>query len=381
MVMETSKILLMPYNAVLLLSLLVIASPFLIPANYLAYAHTFSSSESAEFMSLVDRIRAETQLVTLNLENNNVALAQTHAQRAAVLPDNLTLSEIRERNTRIADSLENGLAQLEANVTSLTSGSQEQIPPDTIQAINESVMSLNDTLSEAVTVRVESDQQNNATMWALVLADLVNTVLADYGNATGAPFDLTDVSNLAGMEGMQMNHTNNNMTMMMDEGHTQTSANSSGNDVMSMERNSTAVSSMMSNMTTSNIVEEAAYQSAQYVLSNTILRLFTETLKPLSLNTDEIPSESDNATSDDNATVMTQEEEQQQQTSTGNLTSNIDKLEAGLILLRDNIENKATPTEVMTTAHLQIHPLLMQMYGLTTVPQEGEQHSQHTTVS
>jgi len=31
-------------------------------------------------------------------------------------------------------------------------------------------MSLNDTLAEAVTVRVESDQQNNATMWALVLA-------------------------------------------------------------------------------------------------------------------------------------------------------------------------------------------------------------------
>jgi hypothetical protein len=271
------------------------------------------------------------------------------------------------------------LEQLEANVTSLTSGSQEQIPPDTIQAINESVMSLNDTLSEAVTVRVESDQQNNATMWALVLADLVNTVLADYGNATGAPFDLTDVSNLAGMEGMQMNHTNNNMTMMMDEEHTQMSANSSGNDVMSMERNSTTVSSM-SNMTTTNIVEEAAYQSAQYVSSNTILRLFNETLKPFSLNTDEIPSESGNSTSDDNATVMTQEE-QQQQTSIGNLTSNIDKLEAGLMLLRDDIANKATPTEVMTTAHLQIHPLLMQMYGLTTVPQEVEQHSQHTTVS
>ena len=373
--METSKILRMPYKAVLLLALLVIASPFLIPANYLVYAHTFSSSESAEFLSLVDRIRAETQLVALNLENNNVTLAQTHAQRAAVLPDNLTLSEIRERNTRIADSLENGLEQLEANVTSLTSGSQQQIPPDTIQDINESVMSLNDILAEAVTVRVESDQQNNATMWALVLADLVNAALSDYGNATGAPFDLTDVSNLAGMEGMQMNHTNNNMTMMMDEEQTQMSANSSGDDIMSMERNSNATTSSMSNMTTTIIVDEAAYQSAQYVSSNTILRLFNETLKPLTQSINEASGETGNATSTDNVTAMPQE---QQQTSAGNSTSNIDKLEAALMLLSGNIENNATPTEVMTTAHLQIHPLLMQMYGLTTVPQEGEVHSQHT---
>ena len=68
--------------------------------------------------------------------------------------------------------------------------------------------------SEAVTVRVESDQQDNATMWALVLADLVNTVLSDYGNATGASFDLTEMSNIAGMGGMQMDNSDN-MTMMM----------------------------------------------------------------------------------------------------------------------------------------------------------------------
>ena len=107
----------------------------------------------------------------MNLENSNVTLAQAYAQKAAALPDNIIISEIMERNNRIADSLVTGLRNLEANVTSLTSDSQEQIPQEgTIQEINDSVMSLNDTLAEAVTVRVESDQQNNATMWALVLA-------------------------------------------------------------------------------------------------------------------------------------------------------------------------------------------------------------------
>ena len=45
-------------------------------------------------------------------------------------------------------------------------------------------------------------------------ADLVNTVLSDYGNATGASFDLTEMSNLAGMGGMQTDNSDN-MTMMM----------------------------------------------------------------------------------------------------------------------------------------------------------------------
>jgi hypothetical protein len=145
---------------------------------------------------------------------------------------------------------------------------------------------------------------------------------------------------------------------------------------MAMQANSSSsASSSTSNMTTTttattNVVDEAAYQSAQYLSNSTILQLFTEPLKPLTLSANEISSsESGNATtSTDSTAVMSQEE--QSQTSTGNLTSSsIDELEARLMLLRDNIANKATPMEVMSTAHLQIHPLLMQMYGLTMAPQ------------
>jgi hypothetical protein len=179
------------------------------------------------------------------------------------------------------------------------------------------------------------------------------------------------------MQSMQMGHTNSNMTMMMDAEQMQMSANSSGDGNMSMDGNSS--SSSMNNNTTTNIVDEAAYQSAQFVSNSTILQLFAERLKPLTLSTNQTSSnETGNATSSNNATLMTQEEGQQQQTSAGNLTSNIDELEAHLMLLRDNIENKASPIEVMTTAHIQIHPLLMQMYGLTIAPQEGGEHSEHS---
>ncbi len=154
----------MLYNAAfVLLALSVIAGSLLIPSNYLAYAHTFSTSESADYLSLVEQIRAETALVSMNLENNNVTLAQAHAEKASSLLNNSTLDEIREVNTRIADSLETGLEQLEGNVTSLTSTPQGQIPQDRIQSVNETVMTLNDLLAESVTVRIESEQRNNAT--------------------------------------------------------------------------------------------------------------------------------------------------------------------------------------------------------------------------
>ena len=356
-------------GVVFFLAMLALASLFLFPATNLAYAHTFSTSESAEFLSLVEQIRAETALVTLNLQSNNATLAQAHAQKVVTLPDNLTITEIRERNNRIADSLVAGLEQLEQNVTSLAAEQQEPISQDRIEIINQSVTSLNDVLAEAVTVRVESDQQDNATMWASVLADLVNVVLSDYGNATGASFDLTEMANLAGMEGMEMDQGNNMTMMMTTDESMQMSDNSSGDNMTTMGTN---FNSSSSNMTTT-IVDEAAYQSAQYLANNTLLQLFSDTLKPLTISTNETTADSDT-----NTTAMTQEG-QETSSPSNNVTSNIDELEAGLMQLRDAIDGKANPYEVMIAAHVKVHPLLMQIYGLTIENQEGEEeHTDHT---
>jgi hypothetical protein len=310
-------------------------------------------------------------LVTLNLQSNNVTLAQAHAQKAATLPDNLTITEIRERNNRIADSLVAGLEQLEQNLTSLAAEPQEPIPQDRIEIMNQSVASLNDVLAEAVTVRVESDQQDNATMWASVLADLVNVVLSDYGNATGASFDLTEMSNLAGMGGMEMDQ-GNNMTMIMTTDETMQMSGNNNSSGDSMTTMGTNFNSSTSNMTTT-IFDEAAYQSAQYLASNTLLQLFSDTLKPLTISTNETTADSNTT----NTSAITQEG-QETSPPTNNVTSNIDELEADLMQLRDAINGKANPYEVMIAAHVKVHPLLIQIYGLTIENQEGEEeHTDH----
>lgn len=185
---------------------------------------------------------------------------------------------------------------------------------------------------------------------------MVNVVLSDYGKATGASFDLTDMSNLAGMEGMEMEHSSN-MTTMMNADQMQMSSNSrnSGNNTMTMTANATT---QISNITTT-IVDASAYQSAQYLTNNSILELYNDTLKPLTLSTN------DTMVDNNSATTITQEEQSSSTPSDNNMTSNINKLEAALLQLRDEINSKATPNEVMMTAHMNIHLLIMQIYGLT----------------
>jgi hypothetical protein len=335
----------MPYRFGYVLLFFLVGS-FMFPVSHLAYAHTFSTSESAEFLSLTDQVRAETALVIMNLENNNATLAQAHAEKASSLLDNNTLDEIWEVNTRIADSLETGLEQLEGNVTSLASGmqAQQQVPQDRIQTINNTVTSLNDILAEAVSVRVESEQLNNATTWAMVLADLINTLLSNYGNATGAAFDLTDMANLAETE---------------EDPRT---AN------VGVDNNTTQVNAAPSNATANTIiVDEASYQTAQYLANNTILQLFNDMLKPLTTT-----SAGTNDTTD-GATAQQQLDNDTLSTSANNATAGIEELEMSLLQLRDYVNSKASPREVMTIPHLEIHPMLMQLYDLALEDEEGEQ--------
>jgi hypothetical protein len=65
----------------------------------------------------------------VNLQNNNVTLAQSHAEKVPDLLTNSTLDEIWEVNTRIASGLESDLEELERNITSLASSTpQGQLP-------------------------------------------------------------------------------------------------------------------------------------------------------------------------------------------------------------------------------------------------------------
>jgi hypothetical protein len=101
-----------------------------------------------------------------------------------------------------------------------------------------------------------------------------------------------------------------------------------------------------------------------------MLQVFYDKLKPLTAT-----SASANGTTgnniDNGATVQQQLDNDTLSTSDNNATAGIEELEKSLLQLRDYVNSKASPTEVMTIPHLEIHPMLIQLYGL--IPEDEEE--------
>lgn len=134
-----------------------------------AYAHKYTNDESASFLALIEQIQAEIDFIESNPKDENVI---KHAQLAAELLDDKTVKELSERNERVGTDLPSSLKDLR---DVLDSSSGEDLP--------KKIKGINDLLEEAVFVRVEKQQINNATVNALSFALVVNSMLDHYYKA------------------------------------------------------------------------------------------------------------------------------------------------------------------------------------------------------
>ncbi|HEY7107899.1 MAG TPA: hypothetical protein VH415_00575 [Nitrososphaeraceae archaeon] len=190
------------------------------------FAHTFSGDESATFLALLEMIKTEAHLAQQTV-GTNVTLAQQHADATTEHLDSNQMKEISERNKRVANELNDSLAALKNAFNSTT--------PPTASDISDRVSNLDAILGEVLSVRIDNDQLNNATVKALTINDLVGETLEHYGEAVG--------------------HEESNETSESDH-------------------NSTTSESTASN-STAQIVNEAPYQTAQ-ALSSRIIELFND---------------------------------------------------------------------------------------------------------
>src|ERR687896_556431 len=260
------------------------------PFDKKIYAHIFSTDETASFVAITDQVQIESELVQTNLANNNISLAQNHANKAAALLTPDIISEIAEANEEVADKLLTAVGDLQR-----ISSSEEQQ-----QMVNQLVSNINSTLSEAVVVRTQQRQQDdssnflesgieflrgifgggskesndkievNNTTQPLALADLVDSILINYGNAYAVDFDMTNMTNMAIMG-------ENSSDMMTMSGIADDNNNNSNNSSMNMDSvNISSSSSMnMDNKTNRNysLVDITDYQSAQ-ALTTKALEIF-----------------------------------------------------------------------------------------------------------
>jgi hypothetical protein len=345
------------FLACLLLSLVSSGSVNFNPFDKKIYAHIFSTDETASFVAITDQIQVESQLVKTNLANNNLSLAQNHANKAASLLTLDIVSEVAEANEGIADKLLTEVSDLQK----ISSSSDEQQ-----QMVNQLVSDINATLGEAVVVRTQQRQQDdssnflesgieflrgifgrgsqesndkndkievNSTTQPLAFADLVDSVLINYGNAYAVDFDMTNMSNMAMMGG----NPTDMMTMSGTADNISNSNNGNSMNMDSMNMSSSASSSMDVDNKTDNktdgnysLVDITDYQSAQ-ALTTKAQEIFNTKLKPMAPN---------------------------------NSSAFITNLEYGLIELNDSIQSKDSAMDIMMIVHTQIHPNLLEAFNL-----------------
>ncbi|HXV89448.1 MAG TPA: hypothetical protein VD710_10220 [Nitrososphaeraceae archaeon] len=321
------------------------------------YAHLFSPNETATFVSVVYQLQTEMQLVLENLASNNVSLAHDHANKAASLVTQRILVEIAEDNPKLAGDLRNALIQLQS--ISLTSESQ-------VKSTSQVVSDLNERLNADALVRMaqlqptssnflegftktlgtifggdeKETKERNAKIEALALANVIDSVLTNYGNAYHVGFDMTNMSNMV-MTGKNSNAVPMGMNNSVNGNNSATdNMNMNMNMNMNINMNMHTVNSS-SNTTTQHggemsdgysLVNVSDYQSAQ-ALTIKASEILNNKLKSININDK-------------------------------NVTSFITNLDNGLTQLNNLIANKDSPLDVMDVVHTQIHPNLQQAFSL-----------------
>jgi hypothetical protein len=314
--------------------------------NQKAYAHMFTTDETASFLAFADQLQVESELVQTNLANNNVPLAQKHANKAASLLTPSIIVEIAEKNQKTADDLSTAVDDLQK----ITSSSEKQQ-----QRVKQLVSDINAAVTEAVII-IEQEQgessnflkkgidflggifgggneeantegEKNGTIQSLAFADLVDSILINYGNAYAVDFDMTNMSNMVTMG-------NNSSSMAMD-GMVGSNRNNDNNSNNSMNMDSRDMSSStMVNMDNKgrnySLVDITDYQSAQSLATKAQDILKTE-LKPI---------------------------------ASRNSSAFVVNLENGLTQLNNSIKNKASPMDIMMVVHTQVHPNLLEAFNL-----------------
>jgi hypothetical protein len=185
---------------------------------------------------------------------------------------------------------------------------------DTAELLNDAYQFGEDIAGDTHFIREYKEQLNNinSTIQALTLANVVDEIRRNYGNALEVNFDLINMSNLG------MSNVSHSAMMMI------------GDNV----KNSSMIRENSIYMTKNMIVNIADYQTAQ-ARSDRARQILNKDLKRMA--------------------------------ATSNVTTLIAKLENGMTQQRDAVNNNAAPMDVMMIVHTKIHPNLQKSYNLQLV--------------
>ncbi len=314
-----------------------------------AYGHNFPPNNYASFLSSLDQFQTESNLVQSNLVNNNVTLAQKHADEAVSIFYWDLLVEIVKQDKKIGDDLKLAVENLR-NLTSSFSNTTSSIQGEKqkLEQSDQLVASINTNVDKVITLTEAKKQSedsnflnqvsmfisnifspkkdnNNGSIHPMRFADGVDEVLRNYGDAYSVDFDMTDMGNMGNMGNM-------NKGSMAENNNSYNSSNNSNMDMNMMMDMPPSINNSDTNWNTNkSIVNMANYQSAEG-MAEKLLDIFNKELKPII-----------------------------SQNGTSTYSTN---LEGGIKQLVNSIEFKVPPTDIMMIVHTQIHPNLIKAFDL-----------------
>jgi hypothetical protein len=239
-----------------------------------ADAHNFSPNSLSTFISLANEANVELSLANSNFPSN-ITLALYHGKNAVKLLDDAY---------RIDD----------------------------------------DIIDDTDFIRKYNEAQNskNTTIQGLVIANIVDQILREYGKAFGIHYDLTNMSNM-----------NMSMSMNIQNMSNSDSVISSPLSCSSNEPFYSDVEKNENNNNYTDIINFDKYQSAQK-LSESVIQIFNSRLCPLA-----------ESTNNDNKTAVI-------------------RIHDSLIDLKKLLNNKASAQDIMMLVHGNLHPSLQMAYNL-----------------
>ena len=320
---------------------------YAINSSHSAYAHNFVPTLAATFLTKINQIRVQTQLVENDIPLN-LSLAKQHAEIASELFDNNTQNDLyynAEGNNGLAKTISddiplalNNLQKAVRTISTAAASNQSEQPQQqtttsssVIKEIKQMVNNINYILDKAIHVRIGTFDLTNSTVHALVLADITEKAYNDYSYAFGIKPIIFSGSSSPMM--MNMSSGMGMGTMMMGSSpNSSSSTNSSAKNDLPMTKD---------NNDNSTVVNTTAYQQAQG-LAMRAQQIFNNDLKPTSSVNGPSSSSSTNTT----------------------ITTAITKIENSLIHLKNAIDGKAPTMDVMKIVHGEIHPTLLISYKL-----------------
>ena len=311
-----------------------------------AYGHNFPPNNYASFISSLDQFQTESNLVQSNLLNNNMTLAQKHADEAVSIFYWDLLVEIVKQDKKIGDDFKLAVENLR-NLTSSFSNTLTSVQGEKqkLEQSNQLVASINANVDKVITLTETKKQSedsnflnqvstfisnifspkkdnNSGSIHPMRFADVVDEILRNYGDAYSVNFDMTDMRNMGNINKGSMVENNNGSNSNIN----------SNVDMNKMKDMPPSVNDSDTKIITNKpIVNMANYQSAKG-LAEKLLDIYNKELKPII-----------------------------SQNGTSTYSTN---LESGIIQLVNSIESKVPPKDIMMIVHTQIHPNLIKAFNL-----------------